>query len=94
MTKYEKLALEMVTGLMGAVAALTAANGAKSELMSLHLPNLSPEEREELQDDIEIQLERKRAAIERECRKFENNFRAEFVVYFRGLRTNWADKLY
>ena len=60
MIKYEKLALEMVTGLMGAVAALTAANGAKSEMMSLHLPNLSPEEREELQDDIEIQLENAR----------------------------------
>jgi hypothetical protein len=57
MTKYEKLALEMITGLMGAVAALTAANGAKSELMSSHLPNLSPEEREELQDDSKIQLE-------------------------------------
>jgi hypothetical protein len=60
MTKYEKLALEMVTGLMGAVAALTAANGAKSELLSRHLPNLSPEQREELQDDIEIQLENAR----------------------------------
>lgn len=57
MTKYEKLALEMITGLMGAVAALTAANGAKSELMSSHLPNLSPEQREELQDDLKIQLE-------------------------------------
>jgi len=57
MTKYEKLALEMVAGLMGAVAALAAANGAKSELMSLHLPNLSPEQREELQDDSRIQLE-------------------------------------
>lgn len=60
MTKYEKLALEMVTGLMGAVAALTAANSAKSELMSLHLPNLSPEQREELQDDSNIQLENAR----------------------------------
>ena len=60
MTKYEKLSLEMITGLMGAVAALAAANGAKSELLSLHLPNLSPEEREELQDDIEIQLENAR----------------------------------
>jgi hypothetical protein len=57
MTKYEKLALEMITGLMGAVAALTAANGAKSELMSSHLPNLLPEEREELQDDLKVQLE-------------------------------------
>jgi len=57
MTKYEKLALEMITGLMGAVAALTAANGAKSELMYSHLPNLSPEEREELQDDSKVQLE-------------------------------------
>jgi hypothetical protein len=57
MTKYEKLALEMITGLMGAVAALTAANGAKSELMSSHLPNLSPEQREELQDDSKVQLE-------------------------------------
>jgi len=57
MTKYEKLSLEMITGLMGAVAALAAANGAKSELMSLHLQNLSPEEREELQDDSKIQLE-------------------------------------
>ena len=60
MTKYEKLALEMVTGLMGAVAALTAANAAKSELMCLHLPNLSPEQREELQDDSEVQLENAR----------------------------------
>jgi hypothetical protein len=57
MTKYEKLALEMVTGLMGAVAALTAANGAKSELMSLHLPDLSTQEREELQNDLKVQLE-------------------------------------
>ena len=57
MTKYEKLGLEMITGLMGAVAALAAANGAKSELMSLHLPNLSPEQREELQNDSKIQLE-------------------------------------
>ena len=57
MTKYEKLALEMITGLMGAVAALTAANGAKSELMYSHLPNLSPEQREELQDDSKVQLE-------------------------------------
>jgi predicted aconitase len=57
MTKYEKLSLEMITGLMGAVAALAAANGAKSELMSLHLQNLSPEEREELQDDSKIQFE-------------------------------------
>ena len=57
MTKHEKLALEMITGLMGAVAALTAANGAKSELMCSHLPNLSPEEREELQDDSRVQLE-------------------------------------
>jgi hypothetical protein len=57
MTKYEKLALEMVTGLMGAVAALTAANGAKSELLNLHLTDLSPEEKEELQNDIKIQLE-------------------------------------
>ena len=57
MTKYEKLALEMITGLMGAVAALAAANGAKSELMSLHLPNLSPEQREELQNDSKVQLE-------------------------------------
>lgn len=47
----------MITGLMGAVAALAAANGAKSELMSLHLPGLSPEQREELQDDLKIQLE-------------------------------------
>ena len=60
MTKYEKLSLEMITGLMGAVAALTAANGAKSELMSLHLPSLSPEEREELEDDSRIQLENAR----------------------------------
>jgi hypothetical protein len=60
MTKYEKLSLEMITGLMGAVAALTAANGAKSELMSLHLPSLSPEEREELEDDSKIQLENAR----------------------------------
>jgi hypothetical protein len=60
MTKYEKLALEMVTGLMGAVAALTAANGAKSELMSLHLPSLSPEQREELEDDSKVQLENAR----------------------------------
>jgi len=60
MTKYEKLSLEMITGLMGAVAALTAANGAKSELLSMHLPNLSPEEREELQDDVKIQLENAR----------------------------------
>ncbi|HEV2319302.1 MAG TPA: hypothetical protein VGV18_06100 [Verrucomicrobiae bacterium] len=57
MTKYEKLALEMITGLMGAVAALAAANGAKSELMSLHLASLSAQEREELQDDVKIQLE-------------------------------------
>jgi hypothetical protein len=57
MTKYEKLSLEMITGLMGAVAALAAANGAKSEMMSLHLPNLSPEQREELQEDSKIQLE-------------------------------------
>jgi predicted aconitase len=57
MTKYERLALEMVTGLMGAVAALTAANGAKSEMMSLHLPNLTPEEREELEDDLKVQME-------------------------------------
>ncbi|HEY1788697.1 MAG TPA: hypothetical protein VGJ73_11100 [Verrucomicrobiae bacterium] len=57
MTKYERLALEMITGLMGAVAALTAANGAKSELMSLHLSTLSPEQREELQNDSKIQLE-------------------------------------
>ncbi|HEY1788998.1 MAG TPA: hypothetical protein VGJ73_12620 [Verrucomicrobiae bacterium] len=57
MTKYEKLALEMITGLMGAVAALTAANGAKSELMSLHLQSLSPEQREELEDDSRVQLE-------------------------------------
>ena len=57
MTKYEKFALEMVTGLMGAVAALTAANGVKSELLSSHLPNLSPEQREELQNDSKIQLE-------------------------------------
>jgi hypothetical protein len=60
MTKYEKLCLEMITGLMGAVAALAAANGAKSELMSLHLPSLSPEEREELEDDSRIQLENAR----------------------------------
>jgi hypothetical protein len=57
MTKYEKLALEMITGLMGAVAALAAANGAKSELMRSHLPNLSPEQKEELEDDLRIQLE-------------------------------------
>jgi hypothetical protein len=57
MTKYEKLALEMITGLMGAVAALTAANGAKSELLSLHLPDLSPEQREELENDIKVQFE-------------------------------------
>lgn len=50
----------MITGLMGAVAALAAANGAKSELMSLHLPSLSPEEREELEDDSRIQLENAR----------------------------------
>ena len=60
MTKHEKLALEMITGLMGAVAALTAANSAKSELMSSHLPNLSPEQREELQDDSKVQLENAR----------------------------------
>jgi hypothetical protein len=60
MTKYEKLSLEMITGLMGAVAALAAANGAKSELLSLHLPNLSPEEREDLQDDSNIQFENAR----------------------------------
>lgn len=57
MTKYEKFALEMITGLMGAVAALAAANGARSEMLSLHLPNLSPEEREELQDDFKVQME-------------------------------------
>ncbi|HEV2456329.1 MAG TPA: hypothetical protein VGY98_18845 [Verrucomicrobiae bacterium] len=57
MTKYEKLALEMIAGLMGAVAALVTANGAKSELISLHLPDLSPEQRKELQDDLQIQLE-------------------------------------
>ncbi len=60
MTKHEKLALEMITGLMGAVAALTAANSAKSELMSSYLPNLSPEQREELQDDSKVQLENAR----------------------------------
>jgi hypothetical protein len=60
MTKYEKLALEMVAGLMGAVAALAAANGSKSELMSHHLPNLTHEEREELQDDSKIQFENAR----------------------------------
>lgn len=57
MTKYEKLALEMIAGLMGAAAALATANGAKSELLSLHLPNLTPEERQELQDDLQVQLE-------------------------------------
>ncbi len=57
MTKYEKLALEMITGLMGATAALAAANGAKSELLSLHLPNLSPEQKEELENDLKVQLE-------------------------------------
>ncbi|HTV40625.1 MAG TPA: hypothetical protein VMF08_08620 [Candidatus Sulfotelmatobacter sp.] len=57
MTKYEKLALEMIAGLTGAVAALVTANGVKSELISLHLPNLSEEQRKELQDDLQIQLE-------------------------------------
>jgi hypothetical protein len=52
--------MEMITGLMGAVAALTAANSAKSELMSSYLPNLSPEQREELQDDAKVQLENAR----------------------------------
>jgi len=56
MTPHEKLALETTANLMDAIATLAAANGAKSELMSLHLPNLSLEQRKELQDDLQIQL--------------------------------------
>ncbi len=56
MTKYEKLALEMTAGLMNAVAALAVANGAKSELLSVNLPNLTPEQRQELQEDSEVQI--------------------------------------
>ena len=56
MTKFEKLALEMTASLMEFVAALAKDSGAKSELMSLHLPNLSPEQRKELQEHLQIQL--------------------------------------
>jgi hypothetical protein len=51
MTKYERLALTMTSNLMQVVSGLLSQDAAKSELLSLHLPNLSQAERDDLKTD-------------------------------------------
>ncbi len=51
MTQFERMALNTAAELTQMVSALLVKDAAKSELLSLHLPNLTPEEREALNAD-------------------------------------------
>ncbi|HVU32038.1 MAG TPA: hypothetical protein VHE61_01300 [Opitutaceae bacterium] len=56
MTKYEKLALDSIAAMCDVTAALLSDNGAKAELLSQHLPDLTEEARADLRTQAEVQV--------------------------------------
>lgn len=57
MTPIEKLTLESSASLMEVAAVLLNDCGVKSELLAVHLPDLTDEQRAELQEQREVQLQ-------------------------------------
>lgn len=57
MTPIEKITLESSASLMDVAAILLNDCAVKSELLAIHLPDLTDEQRAELQDQREVQLQ-------------------------------------